>query len=426
MKTIPRPCACLITLICVLSLVGGCPEDTTKIDQDSQQSPINSTDDNSDGSADDTPTADAGSASDGAGDGTSATDAGTSNDNGDGAEMTDAGASDGNMDATIVIDAGLTNGSGNNLVTDGGATDGGNNENQSTNIADCGDAGVAEAEAQSPELLADGQDYPIGLASYGDYLYWVNESGGEVMRALKSSGAAEVLITGQASPISIAVDASGIYWMNSGFSQSAAQKMGHGETTATTLNENTIAGPRSIALNATHVFWSAPFESTIHRLVKTGGTAETLHGGQDYPHDIEVTDSNVFWLDQKGIYTASVASGSTRQTLANDQTFPFRIEVDEVAAYWLTQSGKTLKKVDLNSGEVTLLASLESAGAGLAMDANHLFWAAGGQIKKINKDGCGETLLVAGMDYTPTEMATDDNHLYWTASSAGQVYRVTK
>jgi hypothetical protein len=66
----------------------------------------------------------------------------------------------------------------------------------------------------TPEVIADGQSGPIGIAQRGTYVYWTNNVGGTIMRALKIGGIPELLASGQQAPSGIAVDASVVYWAN--------------------------------------------------------------------------------------------------------------------------------------------------------------------------------------------------------------------
>ncbi len=68
--------------------------------------------------------------------------------------------------------------------------------------------------ATEPEVLADGQAGPLGVAQRGTYVYWTNNTDGTIMRVLKTGGTPEQLASGQQAPGGIAVDSTAVYWAN--------------------------------------------------------------------------------------------------------------------------------------------------------------------------------------------------------------------
>jgi hypothetical protein len=89
--------------------------------------------------------------------------------------------------------------------TELGATDGG--------------AGVMAAfrDGGSRHALASGQRFPYGVAVYGAYVYWLDESAGSIWRAAKNGTTpAGAIVANQKSPYDLAVDATGIYWIARG------------------------------------------------------------------------------------------------------------------------------------------------------------------------------------------------------------------
>jgi hypothetical protein len=76
----------------------------------------------------------------------------------------------------------------------------------------------------APEVLADNQSYPNGLAVDSGYVYWTNRGDGTVNRLSTSAPvntAPKVLASGQLAPGNLVVGDSYIYWVNEGSSSAA-------------------------------------------------------------------------------------------------------------------------------------------------------------------------------------------------------------
>jgi hypothetical protein len=78
----------------------------------------------------------------------------------------------------------------------------------------------------TPITLASEQTYPVGIATDGTNVYWINNgvdlSGsqlGTVMRMPVDGGVATTLASGEMSPYAIAVDSTSVYWASSACAQ---------------------------------------------------------------------------------------------------------------------------------------------------------------------------------------------------------------
>lgn len=119
-------------------------------------------------------------------------------------------------------------------------------------------------------------------------------------------GDASLLVSGSdMSPLGLAVDSHSVYWTNAfpsggdaGIQVMMADKFFPGDASVLAQNQQ---GPLAIAVDGTHVYWTNLQNSMIMRVLKTGGTAETVAAGND-PKSIAV--------DTKGIYWADCGSGS--------------------------------------------------------------------------------------------------------------------
>jgi sugar lactone lactonase YvrE len=103
------------------------------------------------------------------------------------------------------------------------------------------------------ELLIPNQNDPIGIAVFGDQVYWCNRGSGSV-RSLPIIGgtSSTALATGQDRPFAVAVDASGVYWVNYG--DGTVMQLPPGSTTPRTLAQG-LPTARDIALDGSRIYW---------------------------------------------------------------------------------------------------------------------------------------------------------------------------
>ena len=90
--------------------------------------------------------------------------------------------------------------------------------------------------------------------------------------------------------------------------------------------------------------------------------------------------------------------------------------------YWADFFGGKIHAANLDGTGVNTLVSGAGSPMGVAVDANHVYWAGAGAIKESNLDGSGVTTLVSGTD-SLYGVAVDASYIYWTDLSAGTINR---
>jgi sugar lactone lactonase YvrE len=75
---------------------------------------------------------------------------------------------------------------------------------------------AAGPAGESPHEVAGGLREPLGVRPLGDWLYFVEQLGGRVLRARKDGGGVEPLAEGESNPIALSVDDAGVYWIAMG------------------------------------------------------------------------------------------------------------------------------------------------------------------------------------------------------------------
>lgn len=129
--------------------------------------------------------------------------------------------------------------------------------------------------------------------------------------------------------------------------------------------------------------------------------------------------TSVFWIEGKSIKKVDI-NGGTTTTLASDQFAEGynAIAVDSTSVYWTEGrpgAGGTVRQVDKNGGTVTILATGLSYPCAIAVDSTSVYWTEpyAGTIKKIGKDGGTITTLISGMNNNYA-LTVDTTSVYWT------------
>jgi outer membrane protein assembly factor BamB len=101
------------------------------------------------------------------------------------------------------------------------------------------------------------------------------------------------------------------------------------------------------------------------------------------------------------------------------------IAVDDFFLYWSKADG-TVRKVSLDGGQITTLASGQNLPDHVAVDDGRVYWATGdGAVKAVSKDGGGEIHIA--VDAEITGLTVDEAHVYWTAAASdGSLRRASK
>jgi len=181
----------------------------------------------------------------------------------------------------------------------------------------------------APEVLAEGSVSAIALDSTA--IYWSNWQDGTIWTIPKSGGAPTVL-TAARHPSGLAIDANRIYWSEDVEADGAVVAMPLGGGPPITLAAAQGA-PRGVALDTTHVFWTATFDETICRVPLAGGPFEVLSKGTAYPERLVVDGASVYWIGDYCVQKVR-SSGGTAQRLPGDE-FPNDLAVDETSVYFL-------------------------------------------------------------------------------------------
>lgn len=187
----------------------------------------------------------------------------------------------------------------------------------------------------------------------------------------------------------------------------------------------------SIAIDDSHVYWTARHEHGPNRVMKApkaGGAAITLARSEHVPHGVVVDRTHVYWSSRDRTIRRVPKEGGAEEVLFSgrkweteaDMRFPqFHsgpIAVDDEFIYWEEHRERSrIVRVPKTGGERTVLTTSNGWARHFALDATHLYWIEelSGEVLAVAKSG-GSPRMIAEKQRHPRGLALDDTHLYWS------------
>ncbi len=224
-----------------------------------------------------------------------------------------------------------------------------------------------------------------------------------------------------------------VYWAEQG----AMKKVNvDGGTVATVANSYTATG---MAADSSYIYFHN--SNGLNKVPKANnGAASGLNGGvlvltpnMGSPTDpgnnwMAVDATSVYWVEGgngAGAVKKVPLDGGAITTLASGLSSPVSLAIDGGNVYWTDRTG-FVNKVGIAGGTVTTLYDGTSHGAapnGIAVDAQSVYWgeatvsnsaivSGAGAIKKIGVAGGAVATLASGLD-SPTDLTVDSQSVYW-------------
>jgi len=200
--------------------------------------------------------------------------------------------------------------------------------------------------------LADAPKPSFGVAVDAGSVYWAIYEGGDVLRVPRAGGPTERLLGGQDFVNAIAADESGdVFWsIGHGMTPGGSiQRLAKGSHTATVFAA-AQAGAKSVAVDATHVYWivgggydgtGAVADPAIRRRALRGGVVETVATGLAGPTRLVLDGDDVIFVVEgspaftgRGAVAKVPKRGGAVTVLAPQQTNPLGLSVDAGFVYW--------------------------------------------------------------------------------------------
>jgi hypothetical protein len=224
------------------------------------------------------------------------------------------------------------------------------------------------------ELASSGEAYPMTI---GAGFVWWGEVGSSatIRRVPLTGGAPETIATGMRNPRSMAANASSVFWSDDDGIWRVPTQGGP----PTLLVPNTFQ-PRGLLLDANFLYWGEGNSGRIARVPLAGGAATTLFSGNN-PWQLGLGGGSLYWSSDSA--PAPISRGPSSGTgmveiVAADQDVPRDMAVDDAGLYWVEQGGNFGRPVRIHSarldgsGEASFLTPVQ--GMRLALDARYLYF----------------------------------------------------
>jgi hypothetical protein len=241
---------------------------------------------------------------------------------------------------------------------------------------DAGSTGGGGAAAQTTLYKPSG---PVGLAVDDFNLYWGSQNTKDVVYAPKDGGGTPVqVVTESTSVYYVALSAGDLYWTGT---SNAVRKKSLPSGAPFEL-EPGLGGPLGVAVTSGRAFVAESTDSKLAVVDAVGGgeiDSYPLPSG-GFPEGV-ATDGTTLYvaLVNAGQIVSLPAAGGTPQVFANAEPNPAGIAVDADFVYWTTQaSPQSLRKKAKSGGTVVVLASGLTLPTGVAVDGQYVYCADAG------------------------------------------------
>ena len=234
-----------------------------------------------------------------------------------------------------------------------------------------------------------------------------------------------VILAGeQAGARLLAVDTEHLYWTTTSTSPSGATETiwklaKSGGTPSAVVRD--VASLGAIAASAGDLYWSVSVSGQIFRLPKDSSASElVLNLGR--PAQLAVSRHGLYWLDgAAGSVMRANIDGTAAVAVAEGQRGAGQLQLDDSNVFWMNNEGHkvlayTVMKAPLAGGAVTSIAGDQQIAQGFALDADHVYITTMNQLLRVGKDGTGLRLLASDQSVTGAP-AVDSTRVYWAVST---------
>lgn len=285
--------------------------------------------------------------------------------------------------------------------------------------------------ASPPVLFAEGQTNAWAIAVDETSVYWACYSPLNVIRKAPLDGGDVVTLfesqdTSQEGPNSIALDATHVYW--TGYNGSLMKVPKNGGTAVALSDPG--ARPVGVAVDESHVFWTTqgpfPGDAQLGRVALDGSGANVLFTGPREMSGIALDAGSVYWGNEGGDALMAVAkTGGSPSTLAT-LDYPGDVAIDETHVYFIDAGDNGVYRVPKGGGAPELLGTSVAGAPRVAVDAGFVYWTDQGSVDMVRAPKAGGTPATYAAGMGPSHgLTVGPSDIFWS-TNGGEIWRQKK
>ena len=280
-----------------------------------------------------------------------------------------------------------------------------------------------------------------GLVLDETSVFWVANpsTGSEIRRVPKAGGEPTVLLAGGAETggyielVSLAVDSSSVYALDLGAGQPGQARIlglrkpqGRPFTVAAS-----ISAGADLLIDGIHAYWIDPAAGQIRRVALNDGAQEKLADLQDQATDLAIDQENVYWVvDSRAIRKRKKSGGPVQDLVVGIQVCgPHSLVSAGGYLYygcWDAGQGGGARRVRASGGsQEILVGGLDDPVFRLVGDGNEVFLGMGSRrIWRVREPARQLELLVDQLGSDVAGLAIDADRVFWAEGEGGTRLRI--
>jgi hypothetical protein len=182
--------------------------------------------------------------------------------------------------------------------------------------------------------------------------------------------------------------------------------------------------PNAVVLDQDYVYWTDLDVGSVLKVKKTGGTVETVAGGESGLAGLAILDGQLFWPSLDGLRRVNTQGGAVETVadgiFANSNIY-FRIAVGAKYAVWADNGN--IFRAPRAGGESIVLRSGPGTIYDLAINGESVIFALYGSengVYRVSIEGSTPELIAPAGGYVEG-VAVDNGDVYWSDTDGGRI-----
>jgi hypothetical protein len=210
------------------------------------------------------------------------------------------------------------------------------------------------------------------------HVYWGSLNGNRVGRASPDGSEVEPnLITGASEPWGVAVDGTHLYWANETGNTIGRANLDGSEVEADFIE---AAEPTALAVSEGHIYWIDPGPRSIGRAKLDGTEVEDeFIANVGAFAGLAANSQFIYWGDPSGsgsIGRARLDGSGVEEAFIDPagSLVPYGVAIDANHVYWANAANDSIGRADLDGGAIEEAFIANAHPAGVAVDADYVYW----------------------------------------------------